>query len=133
MIVNLWSYHRWRLWLANTSVANLQAVAKGLAEETTVNDWVIVDRPIVAFLANRRVPPFLAMISEKRIRTVLTNHDLVAALDQYKPLMLVLCSGRFDRFDEFHARVERDYMSTRRILTPGGVGHASCLFFHRRI
>jgi 4-amino-4-deoxy-L-arabinose transferase-like glycosyltransferase len=132
LVVHIGRYDRWQRLFANAAPAALQAVADVLARQTTGDDWVIVDRPMVAFLAGRRVPPALAMISQKRVQAALSDDDLTGAVDRYRPAMLVLCSGRFDGFERFQARVQADYLRTRRVIARDGAGHGSCLFFRRR-
>jgi hypothetical protein len=103
-----------------------------LERETSPADWVIVDRPILAFLANRPVPPALAMISRKRVRTVMTDGDLTGAIDRYAPAMVVLCRGLFSQFGDFRARLDADYLAIRRFRTQVGAARSACVFFRKR-
>ena len=72
----------WRRWYNNTTEASLGTVADAIARSSSAADFVIVDRPILAFLARRRTPPALVLIAHKRIVSGgLTDEALVAALD----------------------------------------------------
>jgi hypothetical protein len=131
MFAHVRSYEHWQRWFANASEASLRSVADVLERETAVDDWVLVDRGIVAFLANRRGPPFLTMLSVKRVQTVLTNNDLTNALDHYHPAMLVLCSRRLSGFDQFRAHIESRLYS-HATGADNGWRHANKLPFFRR-
>jgi hypothetical protein len=70
----------------------LLAVLLDHAKDTT---WFLTDRPMFAFRANLAVPPYLAVLSQKRILTgQLTEAEMRSMLDQYSPEMIL--SGRFD-------------------------------------
>lgn len=104
------SFPSWKRYHDNLSLASLQQVGRSLSEITRPDDFIIVDRPILAYLANRPVPPPLTVVSEKLLRTgELSDADLVQAVSRYHPGVIVLSSHRFDRFDELHRRVAADY------------------------
>ena len=67
------SYGRWRRLLDNVPLGSLEQLAETIRQTTTANDWLLADRPILGYLARRKVPPAVAMISEKRIRTALNK------------------------------------------------------------
>jgi 4-amino-4-deoxy-L-arabinose transferase-like glycosyltransferase len=81
------------------------------------DDFVITDEPLVAFWADRNVPPLLTDTSHVRMRTgVLTAEQLVSLTEEYDPPAIVFWSS--DRFvdnvpeyvdwvDERYIRVER--------------------------
>ena len=132
LVAHVRSYGQWQRVFANAPEASLRAVARVVARETAPEDWVVVDRGILAFLADRRVPPGLAMLSRKRMRTTLTDDDLTSAMDRYRPAMLVLCTGQLNRFEGFRARIEAGYAATRRIPLRDGGRELSCLFLRRK-
>jgi hypothetical protein len=73
------------------------------AQET---NWVFTDRPMFAFLAKLPVPPFLAVLSSKRLLSgELTQAEILQVLETYKPEMVL--SGRFD------IPAAQEYMSRR--------------------
>jgi 4-amino-4-deoxy-L-arabinose transferase-like glycosyltransferase len=69
-----------------------QRLIHQLADNSALDQWVITDRPIFAFYANRLIPPPLAVATRKRIATGnLDLADLVAAVKEYHPAV-ILCS-----------------------------------------
>ena len=71
---------------------------------------------MIAFLARRRVPPSLAMISRKRLAVGgLSDRELVRALRDYRPATVALCSGAFDRFQRFRAALAAGYAEARTV------------------
>jgi hypothetical protein len=108
------SYDGWRFYYDNASVAELTRVAEVIAAASAPEQFVLVDRPMIAFLARRRVPPSLAMISRKRLAVGgLTDREVVRALRDYRPAAVALCSGAFDRFQRFRTALAREYAETR--------------------
>jgi 4-amino-4-deoxy-L-arabinose transferase-like glycosyltransferase len=92
-------------------------IPRFLQAVTDPNDFIITDEPLVAFWADRNVPPPLTDTSHVRMRTgFLTTEQLVSLTEEYDPSAIVLWSS--DRFvknvpeyvdwvDERYTRVER--------------------------
>jgi len=80
-----------------------QKLAVRFVEETTAaDDFVITDYPIVPFLAGRRVPPLLCTVSTKRIKMgLLTDKELIAVAEEYKPKAIVSWLDRLPRLPAF--------------------------------
>jgi hypothetical protein len=107
------SYDAWRLYHDNTTFAGLTATAQALRRVTSSSDWILVDRPILAYLAGRQVPPEVAVVSEKRLRVgSLSDGQMAHTMDLFKPAAVALCSRRFDRFDEVNRRLRARYVLT---------------------
>jgi hypothetical protein len=117
----------WRRWYDGATEASLREVAGGIARHSGEQDWVIVDRPILAFLAKRRVPPELVLIAHKRIVSGgLTDQDLLASLDRYRPAVVALCTDLLTRrYRRFVGAVEQRYQTVGRWKTPGRYPSAS--------
>ncbi len=97
-VLHLRSYDEWRAWYDNTAVESLRSLARIIERATTAEQWIVVDRPMLAFLAHRKVPPSLAMVSRKRIAVGgLTDSDVMGVLARYQPATVTLCSGQFTR------------------------------------
>jgi 4-amino-4-deoxy-L-arabinose transferase-like glycosyltransferase len=72
--------------------------------------WVVVDRSIYAFHAGVPVPPPLAVVSQKRVRSGrFTPKDLLATIIQYKP-GLVACQWQNSDDEELNAYLSREYV-----------------------
>ncbi|MGH7187096.1 MAG: hypothetical protein ACREIB_12580 [Pseudomonadota bacterium] len=100
----------WRRLNDNNTLAFLSEAGATVRAHTQPQDLVLVDEPVVAFVAGRRVPPRLAMITRKRIATGhLIAADLIAALKQYSPAVIVLCTGKFRPMTEFIEVLRRNY------------------------
>ncbi|MBF8257513.1 MAG: hypothetical protein HW375_2420, partial [Anaerolineales bacterium] len=68
--------------------------------------WLFTDRPIFAFLTGLPVPPYLSVISQKRLLTGdLTEEEIAAALEEYSPEMIL--NARFP------LAAVQEYMRTR--------------------
>jgi hypothetical protein len=106
---HLASYTRWRRYYDNTPVSALEQVASELSSVTPPDGWVIVDRPMLAFLARRKVPPGLAMISRKRVAAGGLEEELVRSLRAYRPAAVVLCTDAFERFGRFQSLVRASH------------------------
>lgn len=90
---------RWSLAkMPHVDRAGSAKVLQEMRRRGTTTGWVFTDRPIYAFLAGRRVPPEVAVISAKRFHSeVLTRADLIALVERYRPDQIVL--ARFLRTD----------------------------------
>lgn len=88
------------------------SIVQLMSEHAWKTQWVLTDRPIVAFYAGLNVPPPLAVFSEKRIRAgELTQTELLRCIAEYKPEQVFI--GRFDSFKESLAtRLGPDYQLT---------------------
>ena len=87
----------------NLPERQLVALMSDHAQET---NWVFTDRPMFAFLTKLPVPPFLAVLSSKRLLSgELTQAEILQVLETYKPEMVL--SGRFD------IPAAQEYMSRR--------------------
>lgn len=71
--------------------------------------WVITDQPMYAFRANLLVPPHLAVISRKRIKTGgLTEHEVLDTIHKWKPEQVLLIRFEWpliENYLEEHYRV----------------------------
>jgi hypothetical protein len=109
-LASVTAYDEWRVTWDNVPRSALERVGDEIAAATRPDDWVLVDRPIVAFSARRQVPPALAMISRKRIATGdLTGDSLLAALGNFRPRVVALCGAAFRPFTDFGAAVTASY------------------------
>jgi 4-amino-4-deoxy-L-arabinose transferase-like glycosyltransferase len=87
----------------NLQERQIVALMSDHAQETR---WVFTDRPMFAFLAKLPVPPFLAVLSSKRLLSgELTQMEILEELVAYKPEMVL--AGRFD------VPAAREYMRRR--------------------
>jgi 4-amino-4-deoxy-L-arabinose transferase-like glycosyltransferase len=106
---------RWQRLSDNVPLTTLAAVAERIAALTAPGDRVIVDRPILAFLASREVPPALAMLSRKRVETGgVTEADLEQALRGDRPRLVALCGTVLRRLPGFRAALDRGYTPVHR-------------------
>jgi hypothetical protein len=97
----------WRGAYDSASLTSLRQVAAELERATAAEDWVIVDRPSVAFFARRRVPPQLVLVVQKRIASGdLTDRELLNALAKYRPAAVVLCTTLTRPFEAFGVALE---------------------------
>lgn len=76
---------------------------------STPDAWVVTDYQVLAFWANRRVPPGLAAISTRRIDIGrLDAAALMRAVEQYEPSIVLTWTEQLDSFDSF-----MNWLSTR--------------------
>ncbi len=69
--------------------------------------WVVTDLPMYAFRAQLPVPPYQAVITEKRIATGnLSEEQIIDIIDEYKPEQVLI--GRF-KLDELEEFLREDY------------------------
>jgi len=72
------------------------ALREFISHEVAKDEFVVVDDPLVAFIAGRRVPPRLVDSSEKRVSTrYLRPPDIIAAMLESPARYLVFANGRF--------------------------------------
>lgn len=72
------------------------ALREFISREVDHDEFVAVDNPLAAFIAERRVPPELVDSSEKRISTGYLKHsDIIAAMLRSRVRYLVFASNRF--------------------------------------
>ena len=77
-----------------------------MSDHRAETNWVYTDRPMFAFAAGLSVPPYLAVLSSKRVLTgQLTEDEILATLETYKPELIL--ATRFD------LPVVREYMNPR--------------------
>jgi Dolichyl-phosphate-mannose-protein mannosyltransferase len=85
-----------------------------MAETTTADDYVVVDHPYLAYLADRRVPPRLVDPSLTAIQSgAIDDHDAIRETHAFRPKLVVFWSGRLQRLGEYATWVERDYSLIR--------------------
>jgi len=78
-----------------------------MSEYAHITNWVYTDRPMFAFRTQLPVPPYLAVLSKKRIAAgVLTEDQILEILVEYEPEQVL--SGRLD------LPVIQEYLSTRK-------------------
>ncbi len=78
-----------------------------MSEYAHLTNWVYTDRPMFAFRTQLPVPPYLAVLSKKRIAAgVLTEDQILEILEEYEPEQVF--SGRLD------LPVVQEYLSTRK-------------------
>jgi hypothetical protein len=71
-----------------TPEAQLVALMGNHSEET---HWVYSESPMFAFLARLPIPPPLAVMTQKRMRTgALTDDEVLAVLEEYKPELVLM-------------------------------------------
>lgn len=135
--LHLQHYQWWRRFYNNTPIEALAAAADRLARHTVPADWIITDRPMTAFLAQRPVPPWLAMMSRKRVITgSVAEKELLAALAAYGPAATLLCGTLLDGFPRFLGVLQERYSVIEDPLagtTWGAHGHACRLFRGREV
>jgi hypothetical protein len=74
------------------------------------DDWVVTDDQAVVFWADRNVPPPLAETSFLRITSGwLTDQQLIAWTEEYKPWAIASLSGRFDLLPHYLDWVREHY------------------------
>jgi len=90
--------------------------ARFISDMTWPDDWVVTDDQAVAFWADRNVPPPLAETSFLRINGGwLTDQQLIALTEEYKPWAVASLSGRFDLLPRYlnwakeHYRLVKPY------------------------
>ncbi|HEY2383169.1 MAG TPA: glycosyltransferase family 39 protein [Terriglobia bacterium] len=73
----------------------LQAAASSIDQHSRPGDYVVVDDPIVLYLANRDTPPDLVDTSILRIQNrLLTEDRLEIDTEAFRPVLIVIVSGR---------------------------------------
>ena len=84
--------------------AGIIALMRDYAPET---NWVVTDKPMLAFITGLPVPPELALMSEKQFNTgLLTEEQVLTAVRAYHPEQILI--GRFD-FRMLKAHLGTDY------------------------
>jgi 4-amino-4-deoxy-L-arabinose transferase-like glycosyltransferase len=85
------------------------AVLNSLKALDAQTKWICTDRPFFAFVLKKRVPPELAVLSEKRITAgSFSYQDFFAVVKRYQPEQIVL--SRFPRLrDMAPLELEQDY------------------------
>jgi 4-amino-4-deoxy-L-arabinose transferase-like glycosyltransferase len=115
LAVHVAGWGEMRKYYDSVPLRGLREVSAAIASQTASDDFILVDRPIVAVLAGRRVPPALAMISRKRILAgELGEPTLLEALHAYRPRMIAFCSEQFGRFPGFANVVRAHYRQVQR-------------------
>jgi len=81
------------------------------------DDFVVTDYNVIAFNANRRLPPELCVISGKRMAVdELTAADVISVTEEYDPAAILFWSGdRLQRLPGYREWVERNYLPAARI------------------
>lgn len=91
------------------SLADQDRLVKELRKHANQTQWVVVEPNICAFHAQVLVPPPLAVVSQKRVRSGrFTSKHLLATIMQYEPELVALqCQDRGD--EELIAYLSREY------------------------
>lgn len=90
----------------SVEVSEDQEILALMAEYAHLTNWVYTDRPMFAFRTQLPVPPYLAVLSKKRIAAgVLTEDQILEILVEYEPEQVF--SGRLD------LPVIQEYLATR--------------------
>lgn len=77
---------------------------------TDVSDYVILDEQILAFFAERDVPPDLVDTSHMRISSgYLDSNSVIRYAEQYRVKMVILWTGRLRRLSDFVNYVKSNY------------------------
>jgi 4-amino-4-deoxy-L-arabinose transferase-like glycosyltransferase len=106
--------------------AAIVAAADRLASLTSPDDLVIVDQPMVAFLADRRVPPQLVDTAESRLQSgSLTVDDVLEAVDDDSRVTAALAGRAFSTRPELIAGFERRFAARLDV-------EAGAIFYGRR-
>jgi hypothetical protein len=86
----------WETLLAAPTLGTQADATQFVSTVTWPDDWVITDDQMVAFEADRNVPPPLAETSMVRITSaLLTDRQLIALTEEYQPQAVASLSGRF--------------------------------------
>jgi len=92
---------------------------------TDPEDFVITDEPMIAFRANRKVPPSLSNTSKMRIRTGhLTDGELIALTKEYEPQAVIFWEHRLHQLPayvhwvKYHYLLAKQFDDTRQIYIP---------------
>jgi hypothetical protein len=109
LLGHLRSYDRWRRYYDNTPISELEKVASEVSRLSPPQSWIVVDRPMLAFLARRKVPPNLAMVSRKRVAAGGLEEELVRSLRTYHPVAVILCTEAFEPFGRFQSLVRASH------------------------
>lgn len=79
-----------------------------IARFSLQTQWMATDVPMYAFRAGILIPPPIAVITDKRIRTgFLFEQDIFQAIERYRPEQVLL--GRFE-FPDLFSSLEQDYV-----------------------
>ncbi len=90
--------------------------AQWLAANTAPDAQVVSDSGMVAFLAGRRIPPWVAVVSSKRIRIGdLTGTDLVAAAELPSVAAVLLWNDQLQDFPDFMAWLPTRFVRAERV------------------
>jgi hypothetical protein len=74
--------------------ARVERVLATMSDYAPQTEWVFTDSPMFAFRARLAVPPELAVMTDKRIRTgMITDAEILAIIREYQPEQILL--GRF--------------------------------------
>jgi hypothetical protein len=85
-----------------------------VAETTTEADYLVIDHPYLAYLADRRVPPRLVDLSHATIKGgALDDEDVIRETQAFRPKLVVFWTTRLQRLGEYAAWLERDYSLIR--------------------
>jgi hypothetical protein len=75
-----------------------EELIKELGKYKRETNWILTDRPIYAYLIHAAVPPWVAVPSQKRLRSgQMSRRDIVDALDKYRPEMVLLNRFNFSK------------------------------------
>ena len=62
-----------------------------MARWASQTKWVVTDRPMYPFRTGLRAPPFLAVVSQKRLLTgFLSQHEIIRVIKKYRPEQILI-------------------------------------------
>jgi hypothetical protein len=95
-------------------IAAWQAV-EFVQERTAPTDFIVTDVPMIAFRSGRPIPPWVVVASSKRIRTgQLTDEELIAVSEQYRPRAVLLWDDHLIRLTGYIGWMRRHYYLAHR-------------------
>ena len=101
--------------LAPHPFLSAQQAVQFLQERTAPGDFVVTDVPMIAFRSERSIPPWVVVASSKRIQTgQLTDEELIAVSEQYRPRAVLLWDDHLIRLTDYIGWMRRHYYLARR-------------------
>jgi len=92
---------------------------KQVKKLTQPDDFLLTDRPLIAFMAGRPVPPFLVAMTGKRARSgELSDAELMANVEKYQPQAIALLTFDLTDYPNFRHWMD-EYYEAKRV---GGAG-----------
>ncbi|MCD6518722.1 MAG: hypothetical protein J7M05_02195 [Anaerolineae bacterium] len=105
---------RQRTWEDSSETRARYEAVEFLRHRTRVQGMVITDDPMLAFKAGRRIPPWLAVPSARRIEAgKLTAEELIRLAERVHPEAILFWEERLTRLPEFVRWVRQRYVAVR--------------------